>query len=186
MGQFPSERTRLLNLLKSSGASGIVLLSGDRHLSEIAELASSDTGSIGYPLYEVTSSSLNQPSGNTTKAGARFANEINPYRVGLTYFDVNYGNIRIDWTAADPVIRLQICDEKGSVVLQQRSTLSALQPSKGEKFVDRIKRSESQIAAKGHTVHESLCVPSPEEKREMNPISSLNNNQSRQFCFGTN
>ncbi len=132
-GNFPSERTRLLNLLKSSGASGIVLLSGDRHLSEIAELASSDTGSIGYPLYEVTSSSLNQPSGNTTKAGARFANEINPYRVGLTYFDVNYGNIRIDWTAADPVIRLQICDEKGSVVLQQRSTLSALQPSKGEK-----------------------------------------------------
>ncbi|MFN9717522.1 MAG: alkaline phosphatase D family protein [Planctomycetota bacterium] len=130
-GNFPAERARLFRLLKSSGAGGVVLLSGDRHLSEIAALDRSDSDSIGYPLYEVTSSSLNQPSGNVTKAGVRFANEVNPYRVGLTYFDVNYGNLRIDWTSDDPVIRLQICDEKGTVVLQQRSTLSALQPNSG-------------------------------------------------------
>jgi hypothetical protein len=61
-----------------------------------------------------------------TKAGVRFANEINPYRVGLTFFDTNYGNILIDWTAEQPVIRLQVCDEKGGVVLQQRAMLSDL------------------------------------------------------------
>ena len=68
------------------------------------------------------------PSGNYTKASVRFANEINPYRTGLTFFDVNYGNILIDWTVEDPVVRLQVCDEKGAVVLQQRNLLSELQP----------------------------------------------------------
>jgi hypothetical protein len=48
--------------------------------------------------------------------------------VGLTFFDTNYGNILIDWTAEQPVIRLQVCDEKGGVVLQQRAVLSELQP----------------------------------------------------------
>jgi len=48
-----------------------------------------------------------------------------PYRTGLTFFDVNYGNILIDWTVENPVIRIQVCDEKGTVVLQQRN---ALQP----------------------------------------------------------
>lgn len=127
-GNFPSERRRLLQLIRDSGAGGIICLSGDRHLAEIACLDVDDAESIGYPLYEVTSSSLNEPSGNFTRAGVRFANEINPYRVGLTFFDVNFGNVRIDWDAADPIIRLQVCDEKGTVVLQQRTTLSRLQP----------------------------------------------------------
>ena len=48
--------------------------------------------------------------------------------MGSTYFDVNYGNILIDWNVEDPVIRLQLCDEKGTVVLQQRNALSELQP----------------------------------------------------------
>ena len=127
-GNFPKERERLFRLLRDSHAGGIVMISGDRHLSELATLPKSDPLGIGYPLHEATSSSLNAPSGNFTKAGVRFANEINPYRTGLTFFDVNYGNILIDWTAADPIIRLQVCDEKGAVVLQQRNLLSELQP----------------------------------------------------------
>lgn len=126
-GNFPKERSRLFRVLRDSHAGGIVFLSGDRHLAEIAALPKSDPESIGYPLFDVTSSSLNQPSGNITKAGVRFANEMNPYRIGLTYFDVNFGNITIDW-ADDPVLRLQICDEAGTVVLQQRLKLSELQP----------------------------------------------------------
>jgi len=86
------------------------------------------SGAFGmrYPIYEVTSSSLNAPSGNLTKAGVRFANEINRYRVGLTFFDVNFGTILIDWSQPSPLIRLQVRDEKGAVVLQQRVTLDAL------------------------------------------------------------
>ena len=60
---------------------------------------------------------------------SRFANEINSYRVGLTYFDVNFGSIQIDWEERDPIIRLQVRDEKGDVVLQQRVLLSQLRPA---------------------------------------------------------
>jgi alkaline phosphatase D len=125
-GNFPLERERLFSLIRKTDASGVLMISGDRHLAELAALAATAVEGVGYPLYEATSSSLNQPSGNFTKTGVRFANEINPYRLGLTWFDVNYGNILIDWESADPVIRIQICDEQGAVVLQQRTALSEL------------------------------------------------------------
>jgi alkaline phosphatase D len=125
-GNFPKERTRLFDLIRGTEAAGVLLISGDRHLAELAALSANAAEGVGYPLYEATSSSLNQPSGNFTKTGVRFANEINPHRLGLTWFDVNFGNILIDWNEADPVIRMQICDEQGSVVLQQRMRLSEL------------------------------------------------------------
>jgi alkaline phosphatase D len=127
-GNFPRERMRLFELIHKTGAEGVVIVSGDRHLSEISRLAP-DAAGIGYSIFDVTSSSLNTPCGNFTKAGTRFANEINSYRVGLTYFDTNFGFIDIDWTQPDPIIRLQVRDEKGDVVLQQRLTRSQLRPS---------------------------------------------------------
>ncbi len=127
-GNFPSERARLLQLIRNTKANGLVILSGDRHLSEISRLPADHKLGVGYPLFDVTSTSLNVPSGNFTPAGVRFANEINSYRVGLTYFDTNFGTIQIDWTQSDPLLRLQIRDEKGGVVLQQRVKLSQLQP----------------------------------------------------------
>jgi alkaline phosphatase D len=126
-GNFPLERERLFKVIRDVKAQGVVIVSGDRHLAEISCLAADAKGGVGYPLYDITSTSLNAPSGNITKAGTRFANEINPFRVGLTYFDTNFGMVRIDWEQSDPVIRLQICDEKGGVVLQQRVKLSELQ-----------------------------------------------------------
>jgi hypothetical protein len=56
----------------------------------------------------------------------RFANQVNSYRVGLTYFEVNFGMVLVDWGPADPVVRLQVRGEKGDVVLQQRLTLGQL------------------------------------------------------------
>lgn len=125
-GNFPRERQRLFRLIRDTGANGVVFLSGDRHLAEISRLPADHADGVGYPLFDVTSSSLNAPSGNFTKSGVRFANEINSYRVGLTYFDVNFGNVLIDWEVADPVVRLQVREEKGGVVLQQRLKLSQL------------------------------------------------------------
>ncbi len=125
-GNFPRERQRLLRLIRETRSEGVVFISGDRHLSEVSRLAADHSESPGYPLFDVTSSSLNTPSGNMTKAGVRFANEINSYRVGLTYFDVNFGAIQIDWDQPDPVVRLQVRDEKGGVVMQQRLALSQL------------------------------------------------------------
>lgn len=125
-GNFPRERERLFRLIRDTKAQGVVILSGDRHLAEIARLPVDHPLGIGYPLYDVTSSSLNTPSGNITKAGVRFANEINSYRVGLTYFDTNSGAVHVDWDQPDPIVRLQVRDEKGGVVLQQRFPLSRL------------------------------------------------------------
>ena len=126
-GNFPRERHRLFRLIRETKANGVVFLSGDRHLAEISRLRSDHADGIGYPLFDVTSSSLNVPSGNFTKSKVRFANEINSYRVGLTYFDTNFGTVLIDWDQPDPVVRLQVREEQGGVVLQQRLKLSQLQ-----------------------------------------------------------
>jgi len=123
---FPHERARFLTLLRETKASGVIVLSGDRHLAEISRILPTDPQGIGYPLFDITSSSLNAPSGNMTKAGVRFANQINSHRIGLQYFDTNFGAILIDWDQPNPVVRLQVRDEKGDVVLQQRVLLSQL------------------------------------------------------------
>ena len=125
-GNFPRERQRLLTLLRDTRAAGVIFVSGDRHLAEISRLRADDPAGVGYPLLDITSSSLNAPSGNQTKAGTRFANEWNSHRLGLTYFDTNFGTIAIDWEQTDPVVRAQVRDEKGDVVLQQRLTLGVL------------------------------------------------------------
>jgi alkaline phosphatase D len=125
-GNFPHERRRLLDLIRSTDAKGVVIISGDRHFSEISKVAADAEGGVGYPLFDVTSSSLNRPSGNMTKAGTRFTNEINPHRVGLLYFDINHGLIEIDWEQEDPLLRLQVRDGAGGVVLQQRVRLGEL------------------------------------------------------------
>ena len=125
-GNFPKERQGLFQLIRDTKAEGVVIISGDRHLSEIARLPADHPDGPGYPLFDITSSSLNTPSGNFTKAGVRFANEVNSYRVGLTYFDVNFGSVQIDWEQPDPIIRLQVRDEKAGVVLQQKLTLGQL------------------------------------------------------------
>ncbi|MGV3723853.1 MAG: alkaline phosphatase D family protein [Actinomycetota bacterium] len=122
---FPADRARLFRLIRKTRAEGVVIISGDRHFAEISRLPAGK-GGAEYPLYDVTSTSLNAPGGNMTKAGVRFANEINRHRVGLTYFDTNFGFIDVDWSQPSPLIRLQVRDEKGGVVLQQRLTLSEL------------------------------------------------------------
>ncbi|GAB4143287.1 MAG: hypothetical protein Tsb009_14270 [Planctomycetaceae bacterium] len=125
-GNFPHERKRFFELIGKTQAKGVVVISGDRHLAEISRAKNT---AAGYPIFDITSSSLNQPSGNFTKTGVRWRNEINSYRVGLTYFHENFGMILIDWTKPDPLIRLQIRDLKGNVVLQQKIRLSELKPA---------------------------------------------------------
>lgn len=115
-GNFPLERERLFRMLAQTKANGVIFISGDRHAAEISKLQSD----VGYPVYDVTSSSLNRPG--------KWRNELNPHRVGLIYPETNFGMIRIDWNEQDPVIRLQICDGQGKVVLQERLPLSRLQP----------------------------------------------------------
>lgn len=93
-----------------------MFLNGDRHSAEIARLPADHALGVGYPLYHIPSSSLNTPSGNLTKAGARSPNEINSDLMGLTYFETNFRTMVIDWDRTAPVIRLQVRDAAGGAV----------------------------------------------------------------------
>lgn len=116
-GNFPAEQQRLIELLRRTRAEGVIILSGDRHSAEISVLGASD--GIGYPLYDVTASALNQ-----SRRG--FTNELNPYRVGCVYNEPNFGLLRVDWSAPEPAVVLQIQAEKGNVVLRAQEKVSAL------------------------------------------------------------
>ena len=73
-GNFPHERKRLFKLIRDTGTGGVVFLSGDRHLAEISKLPAGHPDGVGYPVYDVCSSSLYAPSGNFTRTKVRFAN----------------------------------------------------------------------------------------------------------------
>jgi alkaline phosphatase D len=115
---FPHERERLFQLLHDTKAGGVIVLSGDRHL---AELSTMDAG-LGYPLYDLTSSGL-------TEANKRWRPlETNRHRAATMNWGNNFGLIEIGWDAAEPLVRLQIRDEVGDVMIQAKLPLSLLQP----------------------------------------------------------
>lgn len=115
---FPSERARLFNLIKSTGATGVIILSGDRHHAELSRINTA----VGYPLYDLTASGMNMARGGRIY-------EPNRHRVGRLYPDHHFGMVRVDWAAADPQITLEILDLKGQAVIQETFPLSLLRPS---------------------------------------------------------
>ena len=118
---IPAEREKLYSLIRSTGANGVVILSGDRHLAEI----SLDPKSVGYPLYELTSSGLNQASKNWREP------EKNSKRVaGMPYGD-NFGLITIDWNGDNPRLTMQIRDEDGDTACGVKVRLSTLKGAGG-------------------------------------------------------
>jgi alkaline phosphatase D len=119
-GNFPKERERLVSLINDTKATGVLILSGDRHLAELSKESVLPTA---YPLYDLTASSLNQPHPR-----AATYRDGNRHRVGDVYLDVNFGYIDIDWNDADPVIRLQIRDIAGKPAIAKTLRLSELKP----------------------------------------------------------
>lgn len=110
---MPLERDRLYGLIEETGANGVVLVSGDRHSSGL--YVRDDVAP--YPLYEITSSALNMSFRDEN-------NEPGPHRIGAMYAPVNYGVIGLDWDAGE--IALQIKDEGGAVVREQRVSLAEI------------------------------------------------------------
>jgi alkaline phosphatase D len=116
---FPHERARLFQTIRDSKASGVILLSGDRHLGELSKM---DAG-VGYPLFDLTSSGLNM-------ANKRWrALEANRHRVAIMDVGNNFGFITLNWSREDPIIGLQIRDEEGDITIQQKVPLSRLRVS---------------------------------------------------------
>ncbi|MFN3682364.1 MAG: alkaline phosphatase D family protein [Fimbriimonadaceae bacterium] len=115
---FPRERDRLFQLVRQTGATGVLFVSGDRHLAEISMVPEV----LGYPAYDLTASALTQSS-----QGWR-PQEPNRWRVATMNYGNNFGTIEVDWARPDPEVRLQIRDESGDVIAQQKLRLSWLRP----------------------------------------------------------
>ncbi|MGF1580567.1 MAG: alkaline phosphatase D family protein [Gemmataceae bacterium] len=113
---LPRERKRLFKLINKTKANGVIIFSGDRHLAELSQM----NAGVGYPIYDLTSSGLNRGFRGWRKQ------EKNQHRVATMNFGNNFGLLTVDWDVADPLIRLQIRDEVGDIMIQHKIPLSVL------------------------------------------------------------
>lgn len=115
-GLFPHERERLFDVIQTAKAEGVVFVTGDRHRGEIS---CGITPAIPYPLFELTTSSLNLPIPDE---------EPNRFRAPGTrlYKHPNFGVITVRWSANPPAIDVQLRDVEGEVVEAHRQELQGL------------------------------------------------------------
>jgi alkaline phosphatase D len=116
---IPAEREKLYKLIRDTKAAGVAILSGDRHMAEI----SLDRKAVGYPLFDITSSGLNQ--------GAKQwrAPEPNRHLLAAMPHGDNFGFLTIDWAAeGSPKVSLQVRDVEGEVAIKETIPLSLLTP----------------------------------------------------------
>ncbi|QRM29064.1 alkaline phosphatase D family protein [Microvirga sp. VF16] len=111
-GNFPRERQRLYDLIHTTGAGGVILLSGDRHVGGLYR----ETTAAPYALIEITSSGLNQIFPGNREAG--------PNRLGAVYGAPNFGTIDVDWW--ERTVTLALRSENGEPVRRQVVRLDEL------------------------------------------------------------
>ena len=100
---FPAEKKKLFELLWANRATGVIFISGDRHYAELEMM----DGEIGYPVYDLTSSSLNWAEPRWRRIAP------SKHRIGLAERGDNFGLVEIDWNRTDPLIRLKVIDVDG-------------------------------------------------------------------------
>jgi alkaline phosphatase D len=87
-GNLPAERERLVRLIRDTGARGVVVVSGDRHIGAIYR---QQGGVLPHPLYEMTSSGVTHPWAS--------AKEDGPNRLGPLVTVQHYGVVDVDFGA---------------------------------------------------------------------------------------
>ncbi|WP_372917999.1 alkaline phosphatase D family protein [Salegentibacter sp.] len=105
-GNFPAERNKLIKLIEGSEANNVIILSGDRHISEFSEM---NTDAIDYPLVDFTSSGL-------THSYTSFSGEPNRYRVGEVVSDLSFGLLKFDFKNNRVLMEMR---GEGNSLLQQ-------------------------------------------------------------------
>lgn len=106
---FPAERNRLFDMLKGREASGLVILTGDRHAAGIYKAEHK-----GETMWELTSSSLNLAWGDIENSTAR---EPDPSRMSKFFGIENYGLVDIDWKAKRLIMTLK--DNRSATLAEQ-------------------------------------------------------------------
>lgn len=109
-GNFPHEVDRLKQTIVASKAKGVLILSGDRHISEISMTA---VEGLGYPLIDFTSSGL-------THAYRSFKGETNPFRVGKVVSTESYGTLSLNFKTK--TVQLQMLGDGGVVLGEVRQS----------------------------------------------------------------
>jgi alkaline phosphatase D len=109
---FPAEQEKLLALIRSTGAEGVMMLSGDVHYAEFSKMEVAP----GYTLFDATSSAI-----------SRFPSEIeeNPNRIGNAFGPNNAGWIEIDWQGEQ--VDISIIDVTDTARLTHSFSFDALQ-----------------------------------------------------------
>ena len=100
-GNFPLERQKMFDTIRTARAEGVVFLSGDRHIGALYR----ETPHGLYPLHEITSSGLNK-----VYAAAK---EPGPNRIGDLLAMANFGTLDIDWPSGK--LRFALHDVPGEV-----------------------------------------------------------------------
>lgn len=95
-GNLPAERERLYRLIRDTGARGVVVVSGDRH---IGALYRQQGGALPHPLYEMTSSGVTHPWAN--------AKEDGPNRLGPLVTVQHYGVVDLDFASRRVTLSLR-------------------------------------------------------------------------------
>ncbi len=103
-GNFPHEVDRLKKVVVSSGAKGVIVLSGDRHISEISR---TEVEGLTYPMIDFTSSGL-------THAYRSFSGEPNPFRVGKVVSTESFGTVTFNFKTK--TAHLQMLGDNGMVL----------------------------------------------------------------------
>jgi len=101
---FPWEVEKLNKIIGSSGAKGVMILSGDRHISEFSRTTPEG---CSYPLIDFTSSGL-------THAYSNFSGEDNPYRVGDVVARESFGLVTLNLQSGEAMF--QMIGDKGEVL----------------------------------------------------------------------
>jgi alkaline phosphatase D len=139
-GNLPHERRRLFRLLRDTGAEGVIILSGDRHLGELSVLDPArehhpEFVAPDYPLIDFTASALTQsrPTGFAAQQEGRWAsaisyrNEINRHRVGSPLRYNHYGTLTIDWeNPAGAQLTFELVADTGVPLLRHRIAMTTL------------------------------------------------------------
>jgi len=99
---------RFKHLLVDSQAKGVIILSGDRHISEFSKI---NIPGLSYPLIDFTSSGL-------THSYSDFSGEPNPYRLGNVIAKESFGLVKLNMITKE--VHLQIVKNNGIVPLEIR------------------------------------------------------------------
>ena len=109
-GNFPLEVEKMENTIIESGAKGVIILSGDRHLSEFSR---AKLQGLSYPLIDFTSSGL-------THSYTDFDGEPNPFRLGPVVSRTSYGTLGINIHKKEVYFRMM--GENGNILQELKQT----------------------------------------------------------------